>query len=77
MLKITHGRLEFPMASSFVYPARQRLRGHAYKFHQQRCCIRRRQFAFTIGAVPFWKKLPTEIVSEVQIHFSLSACSLC
>ncbi len=34
MFKITHGLLEFPMASTFVYPTRQGLRGHAFKFHQ-------------------------------------------
>ncbi len=33
MFKITHGLLEFPMASTFVYPARQGLLGHAFKFH--------------------------------------------
>ncbi len=63
MFKITHGLLEFPMASTFVIPPHQGLRGHAFKFHQQRCCTRRRQFAFTIRAVPFWNKLPAEIVN--------------
>ncbi len=53
MFKITHGLLEFPMASIFAHPTRKGLYGHAYKFHQQRCCTRRRQFAFTIRAVPF------------------------
>ncbi len=56
MFKITHGLLEFPMESTFVYPTRQGLRGHAFKFHQQRCCMRRRQFAFIIRAVPFLNK---------------------
>ncbi len=60
MFKITHGLLEFPMASTFAHPTRKGLRCHAYKFHQQRCCARRRQFAFTIRAVPFWNKLPAE-----------------
>ncbi len=67
MFKITHGLLEFPMASTFVYPTRQELRGHAFKFHQQRCCTRRRQFAFTIRAVPFWNKLPAEIVNASSV----------
>ncbi len=62
MFKITHGLLEFPMASTFAHPTCKGLRGHAYKFHQQRCCTRRRQLAFTIRAVPFWNKLPAEIV---------------
>ncbi len=64
MFKITHGLLEFPMASTFVYPTRQGLRGHTFKFHQQRCCSRRRQFAFTIRAVPFWRD-SQRIVGEI------------
>ncbi len=67
MFKFTHGLLEFPMASTFVYPTRQGLRDHAFKFHQQRCCTRRRQFAFTIRAVPFWNKMPAEIVNSSSV----------
>ncbi len=67
MFQITHGVLEFPMASTFVYPTRQGLRGHVLKFHQQRCCTRRRQFAFTIRAVPFGNKLPAEIVNASSV----------
>ncbi len=67
VLKITHGLLEFPMASTIVYPTRQGLRGHTFKFHQQRCCTRRRQFTFTIRAVPFWNKLPAEIVNASSV----------
>ncbi len=63
MFKITHGLLEFPMESTFTHPTRKGLRGHAYKFHQQRCCTRRRQFDFSIRAVPFWNKLQAEIVN--------------
>ncbi len=55
MFKISHGRLEFPIESTFTQPTRKGLRGRVYKFHQQRC---RRQFAFTILTVPFWNKLP-------------------
>ncbi len=51
MFRITHGLLEFPVASTFAHPTRKGLRGHAYKFHQQRCCTCRRQFAFTIRTV--------------------------
>ncbi len=47
IFKSIHGLLEFPMASTFAHPTHKGLRGHAYKFHQQRCCARRRQFAFT------------------------------
>ncbi len=67
MSKITHGLLEFPMASTFAHPTRKELYGHAYKFHQQRCCTRRRQFAFTIRAVPFWNKLPAEIINTSSV----------
>ncbi len=35
VFKITHGLLEFPMASTFANPTRKGLRGHAYKFHKQ------------------------------------------
>ncbi len=66
MFKITHGLLEFPMASTFVYPTRQGLRGHTFKFHQQLCCARRRQFALSIGAVHFGKKPPGEMASSVK-----------
>ncbi len=66
-LKFTHGLLEFPMASTFVHPTRQGLRGHAFKFLQQRCCTRRRQFAFTIRAVPFWNKLSAKIVNASSV----------
>ncbi len=67
MFKSTHGLLEFPMASTFVHPTRKGLRGHAYKFHQRRCCTRRRQFAFTSRAVPFLNKLRAEIVNASSV----------
>ncbi len=67
MFKSTHGFLELPMASTFAHPTRKGLRGHAYKFHQQRCCTRRRRFAFTIRAVLFLNKLPAEIVNESSL----------
>ncbi len=50
MFKLTHGLLEFPMASTFAYQIRKGIRGHAYKYHQQRFCTHRRQSAFTIRA---------------------------
>ncbi len=37
------------------------------KFHQQRCCRPRRQFTFTIWAVPFWNKLPAETVNASSV----------
>ncbi len=60
MFKITHGLVEFPMAPTFAHPTRKGLRGHAHKFHQQRCCTRRRQFAFT-------HTLPAEIVNAEPV----------
>ncbi len=67
MFTITHGPLEFPTASTFAHRTRKGLRSHVYKFHQQRCCTRRRQFAFTIRAVPFRNKLPAEIVKASSV----------
>ncbi len=64
MFKITHGLLEFPMESTFTHPSREVLRGHAYKFHQQRCC---RQFDFTIRFVLFWNKRPAKIANEFSV----------
>ncbi len=69
MFKITHGLLKFPMASAFAHQTRQGLRGHAYKFHHQRCCTDCRQFTCTIRAVPFWNKLPAEIVNASSVKF--------
>ncbi len=62
MLKITHGLLEFPMASTFAHTTHKGLRGHTYKLHQQRC-----QFAITIRAVSFLNKLPAEIVNASSV----------
>ncbi len=56
MFKITHGLLELPMASTFAHTTRKGLRGHAYKFHRQRCCTRRRQFAFKNSGCPILEK---------------------
>ncbi len=67
MFKISHGLLEFPTASTFAHPNHKVLRGHAYKFHKQRGCTRRRRFAFTIPAVPFWNKLSAEIVNASSV----------
>ncbi len=68
MLRITHGLLEFSMASNFAHRTRKGLRGHDYKFHQQRCCTHCRQFDFTIRAVPFWNKPPAEIVNASSVE---------
>ncbi len=67
MFKITVGLLEFPMESTFTHPTRTGLHGHAYKFHQQRCRTHRRQYAFSIWAVPFLNKLLAEIVNASSV----------
>ncbi len=45
------------MESTFTHLTHVGPRGHAYRFHQQRYCTRRRQYAFTLRAAPFWNKL--------------------
>ncbi len=67
MYKITHSLLLFPMKSTFTHPTRKGLRGHDYKFHQQRCRTRRRQFDFTVRVVLFWNKRPAKIVNEFSV----------
>ncbi len=59
MFKITLGLLEFPMVPTFTHPTRKKRHGHAYKFHQQRCCTGRRQDAFN--------NLPAKIVSASSV----------
>ncbi len=67
MYKVTHGLLEFLMDSNSTHPSRKGLCDHAYKFHQQRFCTCRHQFAFTIRAVSFFNKLPAEIVNASSV----------
>ncbi len=67
MFKITHCLLDFPMESTFTHPTCTWLRGHAYRFHQQICCTRRWQYAFTIRAVSFWSKLPAKKVNASSV----------
>ncbi len=40
IFRITYELLEFPVESTFTHPTRKKLRGRAYKFHQQRYCTR-------------------------------------
>ncbi len=61
MFKITYGLLWRPPSS--IQPAKGYAATHSI-FHQQWCCTRRRQFAFTIRAVQFWNKLPAEIIDQ-------------
>ncbi len=55
------------MASTFVYPTHQGLRGHAFEFHLSDAVRAFAKFAFTIQAVPFWNKLPAEIVNASSV----------
>ncbi len=63
MFNITHGLLEFPMESTSAQSTCKGLHGYAYKFHQQRCCKRRHQFAFTNRTTPMWNKLSAVVVN--------------
>ncbi len=60
---LTKLRRGLHMASTFAHLTSKGLRSHVYKFHQQRCCTRRHQLAFTILAGSFWDKLPAKIVN--------------
>ncbi len=57
------------MESTFTHLTHLGLRGHAYRFHQQRYCTRRRQYAFTLRAAPFWNKLTAEIVNASSMKY--------
>ncbi len=68
MYKIMHGLLDFPFDAVFAVPTRMRLRGHTLKIHQQRCKTRRRQHAFRVRVVPYWNKLPEDIVTATSVE---------
>ncbi len=63
MYKIMHGLLDFPFDAVFATPTPIGLRGHTLKIHQQRCKTRHRQHAFSVRVVPYWNKLPVDIVT--------------
>ncbi len=66
--KIMHGLLDFPCDAVFAAPTRTGLLGHAFKVHQQRCKILRRQHAFSVRVVQYWDKLQVEIVSAPSVE---------
>ncbi len=68
MYKIMHGHLAFPFDAVFAAPTRIGLRGHTLKIHQQRCKTRRRQYAFSVRVVPYWNKLPEDIVTATSVE---------
>ncbi len=68
MYKIMHGLLDFPCDAVFAASTRIGLRDHTLKIHQQRCKTRRRQHAFSVRVVPYWNKLPEEIVTATFVE---------
>ncbi len=68
MYKIMHGLLDFPCDAVFAAPTCIRLRGHTLKSHRQRCKTRRRQHAFSVRVVPYWNKLPEDIVTAISVE---------
>ncbi len=75
IFKVTHGLPEFPMSSTFAHPTHNEVGRHAYKFHQQWCCTRRHQFAFTIRAVLFCNNLQAEVVNASSVNLSIHSGS--
>ncbi len=63
MYKITLSLLDFACDAVFAAATRIGLRGHALEIHQKRCKTRRRQHAFSVLVVPYWSKLPEEIMN--------------
>ncbi len=68
MCKMMHRLLGFPCDAVFASPTRIGLRGHTFKIHQQRCKTHRRQHAFSVRVVPYWNKLPEEIVTATSVE---------
>ncbi len=68
MHKIMQGLLDVPCDAVFAAPTRIGLRGHTFKIHQQRCKTRRRQHALSVRVVPYWNKLPQEIVTATSVE---------
>ncbi len=67
MYKIMHGLLDFPCDAVFAAPPAG-LRGHTLKIHQQRCKTRRCQYVFSVRVVPYWNKLPEEIMNASSVE---------
>ncbi len=68
MYEIMHGLLDFLYDVVFAAPTRIGLRGHTFKIHQQRCKTRRHQHAFSVRVLPYWTKLPEEIVTATSVE---------
>ncbi len=59
---------QFSMRHRFCFPNHFRLRSHTFRIHRQRCKTRRRQHAFSVRVVPYWNKLPEEIVNAPSVE---------
>ncbi len=68
MYKIVHSLLDFPCDAVFAAPTRIGLRGHTLKIHQQQCKTRRCQHALSVQVVPYWNKLPEDIVTATSVE---------
>ncbi len=68
-----HGLLDLLCDAVFAAPTHIGLRGYTFKIHQQLCKTRRRQHAFSVPVVPYWNKLPGEIVNAPSVGHSLDA----
>ncbi len=68
LYKIIHGILGFPCTGVFVAHVHSGLRDHGFKVHQQWGETRHRQHAFSVRVVPYWNKLPEEIVKASSVE---------
>ncbi len=64
MFKITH----FPFDAVFAAPTRSGLRGHDFKIPLQRRKTCHHQHVFNVRVVPYWNKLPEEIVNTSSMQ---------
>ncbi len=68
MYKIMDGLLDFPCDAVFTAPTRIGVRGHTLKIHQHRFKTLRHQNAFIVRVVPYWNKLPEDIVTATSVE---------
>ncbi len=66
--KIMHGLLDFPCYAVFAASIHIGLRGHTFKIHQQQCKNRVRQHELSVRVVPYWNKLPKEIMIALFVE---------
>ncbi len=68
MYTIMHVFLYFPSDTVFAATTHTGLRGYTFTIYQQRCKTRRRQRTFSVRVVPYWNKLPEEIVKAPSME---------